>query len=104
MYYHAPNQQVVMQPMNTQGQPGTPMMNTRPQIPTSYMQQPISQANPVHASYNTAQTTQSAQANPPNISNTTVPNTQSVAQASFPSESSQTISELPPPYSPEWTK
>ena len=98
MYYHAPNQQVVMQPMNTQGQPGTPMMNTRPQIPTSYMQQPISQANPVHASYNTAQTTQSAQANPPNVSNTTVPNTRS--QTSIPCGFAQTPSDDPPPYSP----
>jgi len=72
MYYHAQNQQVVMQPMNTQGQPGTPMMNTRPQIPTSYMQQPTSQANPPH------------------VSNTTVPNTRFA----------QTPSDDPPPYSP----
>ena len=100
MYYHAPNQQVVMQPMNTQGQPGTPMMNTRPQIPTSYMQQPISQANPVHASYNTAQTTQSAQENPTNVSNTTVPNTRSVAQTNLPCGFAQTPSDDPPPYSP----
>ena len=84
MYYHAPIQQVVMQPMTLQGQPGTQMMMIGPQIPTSYLQQPISQAKPMHASYNTAQTTQSAQANPPNVINATVQNTKSVAHASLP--------------------
>ena len=104
VYHHAPNQQVVMQPMAMQGQPRTQMMMTGPQIPNSYMQQPISQANQVNAFYNTAPATQLAQASAPSVSNTTVPNTQSVAQASLPSEPSQTLSELPPPYSPEWTK
>ena len=48
MYHHTPNQQVVVQRMAMQGQPGTQSIG--PQIPTSDMQQPVPQSNPVHES------------------------------------------------------
>ena len=116
---------MMMQPMAMQGQPGTQMMMTRPQIPTSNLQQQAAQANALHASHTTVENSQqAAQAGHPCVTNQTNLNVNPVTQVSSSQASATadsdtqpvpgadnpgvsnpaTPSDAPPPYLPQWTK
>ena len=58
IYHSAANQQMIIQQMTMQGQPGALTMMTRPQMTTGYMQQPVAQFNSPYAFHNKAQTSQ----------------------------------------------